>query len=206
MKDRQPTELIFLLDKSGSMSGLESDTIGGFDSLIREQREKGIRALVTVVLFNEKSRVLFDRLPLDRVPPLTREEYAPRGNTALFDAVGSTILRLEKKQTARPPHTLFVITTDGMENASREFSLSAVRRLIRKKRSEYWEFLFLGANFDAESFGQALGLGAHRSVTFRNDRRGQRLNFQTLSHAVESYCQSPQIADDWDGDIRRRNK
>ena len=153
------TELVFILDRSGSMSGLENDTIGGFNSLIGRQRlEKG-ECLVSTVLFNEKSVVLHDRIALDRVPEMKKEDYVPSGMTALIDAIGGAIRHIRNiHKYARaedvPERTLFVITTDGLENASRNFSADDVRRMIeRQKEENNWEFLFIGANIDAYADG-----------------------------------------------------
>ena len=191
------TELVFILDRSGSMSGLESDTIGGFNSMIAKQKKAEGEAVVSTVLFNEASRVLHDRVPLDRVAPLTDEEYEPAGCTALLDAVGDAVRHIGlvhkyARSEDVPEHTVFVITTDGMENASRRYGLDEVRRLITRQSEKYgWEFLFLGANIDAvEKFGNAVTYTpCYETIVLSKD--GEKIS--ALPYRRESYtAQAPQ--------------
>ena len=172
------TELVFLLDRSGSMQGLESDTIGGFNAMIDKQKQEKGEALVSTVLFDHESRVLHDRLRLRDVPPMTERDYSVRGCTALLDAIGGAIRHIGNihKYARRedvPEHTLFVITTDGMENASRAFRLDQVRRMIeRRKEEDGWEFLFLGANIDTVEVAADMGISASHAVSYRASSRG----------------------------------
>ncbi len=184
------TELVFILDRSGSMAGLEGDTIGGFNSLIAKQKKEDGQCLVSTVLFDNESQVLHDRVPLDRIRPMTDKDYTVRGCTALLDAIGGAIRHIgivHKYARAEdvPEHTLFVITTDGMENASHLYTADRVRQLIQQKKQEQgWEFLFLGANIDAVETAGRFGIGADRAVNYRADPAGTQLNYQVLSDAV----------------------
>lgn len=184
------TELVFILDKSGSMSGLESDTIGGYNSMLEKQKTEKGSAHVTTVLFNQAVEVLHDRLPLACVEPLTRNEYRPGGMTALLDAVGMTIDRINKIQNAEPLETragkvIFVITTDGFENASREYTYPVLQKLIESQQKELgWEFIFLGANMDAVAEASKIGIRADRAATFLNDSEGIAKNYEAVSDAV----------------------
>ena len=198
---KELTEIVLLLDRSGSMSGLEADTIGGFNGLIEKQKSLPGRALVTAVLFDHRVEVLYDRLPLEQVKPMTREDYYVRGSTALLDAVGSTITRIRTMQnrlpeSERPGKTLFVITTDGMENASVDYSRREVRRLIEAAGTD-WEFLFLGANMDAVEVGGGMGIRPDHAVTYRCDPEGTALNYEVLNDAVccARTCSAPLTAD-----------
>ena len=164
------TELVFILDRSGSMGGLEQDTIGGFNSMLRKQKKQPGEALVSTVLFNNHSVVIHDRVPLEQVQPMTEEEYCVGGTTALLDAVGGAIKHIGlvhkyARPEDRPEKTLFVITTDGMENASRKYTYEKVRELISRQKEKYgWEFLFLGANIDAAKEAERFGIGADRAA------------------------------------------
>jgi len=184
------TELIFILDRSGSMSGLESDTIGGFNSMIRKQKLEPGDCLVSTVLFDNECTVIHDRVPLDKVPNLTEKEYFTRGSTALLDAVGGAIHHIgnvHKYARAEdvPEKTLFVITTDGMENASRRYDYDRVRQMITRQKEKYgWEFLFLGANIDAAAEARRFGIDEDRAVRYRSDKKGTALNFRVISDAV----------------------
>ncbi len=197
------TELVFILDRSGSMSGLENDTIGGFNSLIGRQRlEKG-ECLVSTVLFNEKSVVLHDRIALDRVPEMKKEDYVPSGMTALIDAIGGAIRHIRNihkyaREEDVPERTLFVITTDGLENASRNFSADDVRRMIeRQKEENNWEFLFIGANIDSVATAERYGIGKNRSVNYHADEVGTRNLYETVSETVAEYRASRPISSSW---------
>ena len=197
------TELVFILDRSGSMAGLEADTIGGFNAMIEKQKREPGPALVSTVLFSNESEVIHDRLPLDRVPPMTEREYFPRGCTALLDAVGGAIHHIGNiHKYARsedvPEHTLFVITTDGMENASRRYSARRVKEMIQRQKEKYgWEFLFLGANIDAVETARHFGIGADRAVNYHSDHEGTQLNYEVLSEAVSAVRCSVPLGTNW---------
>ena len=199
MKDNSITELVMILDRSGSMAGLESDTIGGFNAMLEKQKKLEGECFVTTVLFDSECRVLHDRLPLDKVRPMTEEDYSVGGCTALLDAVGSTIRHIGEihryiRPEDVPAHTLFVITTDGMENASREFSAEKVKRMIGQKKEELgWEFIFLGANIDAVSAASRIGIGKDRAVNYHNDRTGVRENFAAICEMSTSVRGSGRI-------------
>ena len=184
------TELVFILDRSGSMKGLEADTIGGFNSMLAQQKKEAGEALVSTVLFANDSTVIHDRLPLGEVPPLTEKEYFTCGCTALLDAVGGAIHHIGNiHKYARhedvPEKTMFIITTDGYENASRRYDYEHVRRMIERQKEKYgWEFLFLGANIDAGKEAARFGIGADRSVNYKCDEAGTALNYEVISEAV----------------------
>lgn len=184
------TELVFILDRSGSMSGLEADTIGGFNSLIEKQKKEEGEAFISTILFDDKSEVLYDRVPLTCIKSMTDKEYYVRGCTALLDAIGGAIHHIGNvhkyaRKEDRPEKTLFVITTDGMENASRHYDYKKVKRMVERQREKYgWEFLFLGANIDAVKTAGSFGIKADRAVNYECDSVGTNLNFQVLSEAV----------------------
>ncbi len=184
------TELVMILDRSGSMSGLEADTIGGFNGMIEKQRKEEGEAFVSVVLFDDRQEVLYDRVDIQKVEPMNDSQYYVRGCTALLDAVGGAIRHIGNihkyaREEDVPEKTIFIITTDGMENASREFSYDKVRKMIERQKEKYhWEFLFLGANIDAVAEAARFGINSHHAVNFENDRAGTRLNYQVLSNAV----------------------
>ena len=184
------TEIVFVLDRSGSMAGLEADTIGGFNSLVRKQREEAGEALISTVLFDNYSEVVHDRLPLDRVLEMTRKEYYVRGSTALLDAVGGAVHHIGNvqkyaREEDRPEHTLFVITTDGMENASRHYTYDQVRRMIERQKEKYgWEFLFLGANIDAAKEAARFGIHEDRAVNYHCDSKGTALNYEVVADTI----------------------
>lgn len=208
------TELVFILDRSGSMQGLETDTIGGFNSMLKKQKKEPGEALVSTVLFDDRVEVLHDRVRADRVKPITDREYYVRGCTALLDAVGGAIHHIGNiHKYARPEdvpeHTLFVITTDGMENASHCYSARQVRQMIQRQKKKYgWEFLFLGANIDAVETAGHLGIDADRAVNYHCDSEGTRLNYQVLTQAVSAVrCSAPLDAhwkDAIEEDFRKR--
>ena len=197
------TELVFILDRSGSMAGLEADTIGGFNGMLEKQRREPGEALVSTVLFDNVSQVLHDRVPLNKVEPLTDRDYTVRGCTALLDAIGGAIHHIGNiHKYARPEdvpeHTLFVITTDGMENASRQYTGDRVRAMIQRKKEQYgWEFLFLGANIDAVQTAGRFGIGADRAVNYHADSQGTRLNYQVLSDAIGAVRASQPLSAGW---------
>ncbi len=197
------TELVFILDRSGSMQGLESDTIGGFNSMLEKQKRQSGEAFVSTILFDGRSEVIHDRVKLEKVNPITEKEYDVRGCTALLDAIGGAIRHIGNiHKYARPEdvpeHTLFVITTDGMENASRCYSARQVRKMIQKQKETYgWEFLFLGANIDAVETADQLGVAADRAVNYHCDSRGTQLNYQVLSQAVAAVRCSAPLDEHW---------
>ena len=213
---RNLTELVFILDRSGSMAGLEGDTIGGFNAMVEKQKREPREAFVSTVLFDDRTQVLHDRLKIGAVRPITREDYFVRGCTALLDAVGDAIRHIGNihKYARRedvPEHTLFVITTDGMENASRRYTARQVREMIRRQRERYgWEFLFLGANMDAVETAGDLGIAPGRAVTYRSDSAGTRLNYEVVGRAVAAVRASAPLDDHWkdeiEADFRRRGK
>ena len=210
------TELVFILDRSGSMAGLEGDTVGGFNAMIAKQKREAGEALVSTVLFDHESTVIHDRLPLAEVPPMTEREYFTRGSTALLDAVGGAIHHIGNiHKYARPEDvpekTLFVITTDGCENASRRYDYETVRRMIERQKEKYgWEFLFLGANIDAAKEAARFGINADRAVNYKCDHEGTVLNYAVISEAVCSVRASRPLGADWkrriDEDVKKRGK
>ena len=197
------TELVFILDRSGSMQGLESDTIGGFNSLLEKQKWQPGEALVSTVLFDSQSEVLHDRVQLGSVRPITDRDYFVRGCTALLDAVGGAIRHIGNiHKYARPEdvpeHTLFVVITDGMENASHRYTARQVREMILRQKERYgWEFLFLGANIDAVETAGDLGIGADRAVNYRCDSAGTRLNYDVVSQAASAVRSSAPLNAHW---------
>lgn len=197
------TELVFILDRSGSMAGLEADTIGGFNSMIAKQKKEAGEALVSTVLFDRDSTVIHDRLPLEKVPPMTEKDYFARGCTALLDAVGEAIHHIGNvhKYARRedvPEKTLFIITTDGYENASRRYSYETVQRMIERQKTKYgWEFLFLGANIDAAREAARFGIRPDRAVNYRCNRAGTALNYEVIGDAVCSVRACEPLTADW---------
>ena len=203
------TELIFILDRSGSMAGLEADTLGGFNAMIQKQKKEPGATVVSTVLFDSESQVIHDRVPLEKVPPMTEKEYYVRGCTALLDAVGGAIHHIGNvhKYARRedvPEKTLMVITTDGMENASRLYDYERVSQMIKKQQEKYgWEFLFLGANIDAAKEAQRFGIAPERAVDYHCDKTGTALNYQVLSDVVCSVRMGADIHEDWKAPIAR---
>ncbi len=203
------TEMVFILDRSGSMAGLETDTIGGFNGMIRRQKEEEGEALVSTVLFSNESVVIHDRVDLKKIEPLTEREYRVGGGTALIDAIGGAVNHIRNvhkyaREEDRPEHTIFVITTDGMENASRRYTSDRVKDMIRRQKEEHgWEFLFLGANIDAVETASHFGIGADRAVTFRNDARGQALNYATVDRAVRQVRSCAPLGSAWKEEIEK---
>ncbi len=184
------TEVVFILDRSGSMAGLERETIGGFNSLLEKQKKEEGEALISTVLFDNVSEVLHDRVPVSRIAPMTDKEYYVRGCTALLDAVGGAIHHIGNvhkyaREEDRPEKTLFVITTDGLENASHHYSAKHVREMIQRQKERYgWEFLFLGANIDAVREAAKFGIDEACAVDYHCDSAGTELNYEVLSEAV----------------------
>ena len=210
------TELVFILDRSGSMAGLETDTIGGFNAMIEKQKKEAGEALVTTVLFDNESVTVHDRIPLQEVPPLTEKEYFTRGCTALLDAVGGTIRHIANihryiRREDVPERTLFVITTDGYENASRYYDYDKVRRLIEHEKTKYsWEFLFLGANIDAAAEAKRFGIAADRAADYKCDTAGTALNYEVIGEAVGAVRGARPLAANWkwriDENVKQRGR
>lgn len=193
-------ELVLILDKSGSMSGLEGDTIGGFNSMIQKQRDENIDASVTTVLFDTKFNVIHDRTPLKKVENLTSKDYVAGGNTALLDAVGSTIKRIERVPDiyAKNNRVLFVIITDGQENSSREYSKSQVKKMISDKQEKYdWEFIFLGANIDAASEAESIGIKRQNAVKYENSKMGVSANFEAAAELSKDVAMDKKESSKW---------
>ena len=211
------TEVVFILDRSGSMAGLEKDTIGGFNAMLEKQRLGEGQALISTVLFSNESAVIHDRVDARDVPPLTEKDYFVCGCTALLDAIGGAIHHIGNiHKYARPEdvpeRTLFVITTDGMENASCRYSVAKVREMIQRQKERYgWEFLFLGANIDAVETAGHLGIAPDRAVNYCCDSEGTRLNYEVVSRAVTAVRCSAPLGEHWKDDIeadfhRRKNR
>lgn len=208
------TELVFVLDKSGSMSGLENDTIGGFNAMIQKQKKVPGEALVSAVLFSNESEVIIDRAPIDQVRELTEDDYFVGGCTALIDAIGGAIHHVQMihkyiRKEDIPEHTIFVITTDGMENASYKYSSSQVKKMIKKQEKKGWEFLFLGANIDAVSTAANFGIKKERAVNYHADHHGTQVNFEALSEAFTDLRTTGEIKENWrhkiDRDFKKRS-
>ena len=197
------TEIVFILDRSGSMSGLEADTIGGFNAMIAKQKKESGEALISTVLFDDESVVIHDRVPVQNIAPMTERDYCVRGCTALLDAIGGAIHHIGNvHKYARtedvPEHTLFVITTDGMENASRRYDSERVKQMIERQKARHgWEFLFLGANIDAVETAGRFGIGADRAVNYRCDSRGTALNYDVISEAVSTIRCEEELSAGW---------
>ncbi len=210
------TELVLILDRSGSMQGLEGDTIGGFNSMLEKQKGEPGEALVSTVLFDDETQVLHDRVKLREVKPMTRKEYYVRGCTALLDAIGGAIHHIGNihkyaREEDVPERTLFVITTDGMENASRRYTAQRVKEMIRRQKEKYgWEFLFLGANIDAVETAGHLGIAPDRAVKYHCDSEGTRLNYEVVGQAVAAVRCSVPLDEHWkdaiEEDFQKRQK
>lgn len=201
------TELVFILDRSGSMSGLEKDTIGGFNSMIEKQRRQDGECYVSTVLFDNVSEVLHDRVKLSDVKPMTEDDYTVRGCTALIDAIGGAIHHIGNvHKYARPEdvpeHTLFVITTDGMENASRRYSSEQVKTMIKRQKEKYgWEFLFIGANIDAVETAARYGIDEDRAVNYMADQEGTQILYESVSEAVCNVRSNRKLSKAWSQNI-----
>ena len=211
------TEIVFILDRSGSMAGLEDDTIGGFNAMIEKQRKEAGEALVSTVLFDHETEVIHDRVDIRRIEPITRKEYYVRGSTALLDAVGGVIHHIGNvhkyaREEDRPEKTLFVITTDGMENASHKYSYARLKAMIERQKEKHgWEFLFLGANIDAAREAARFGIGADRAANYHADSKGTNVIYETVSEAITQVrCCAAPLSADWkqrvDEDYKRRGK
>ena len=184
------TELVMILDRSGSMSGLEADTIGGFNGMIEKQKKEDGEAYVSVILFDDQSEVIYDRVDIGKVEPMTDRQYYVRGCTALLDAVGDAIHHIGNihkyaREEDVPEKTIFIITTDGLENASRRYNYNKVRRMIERQKEKYnWEFIFLGANIDAAAEAAKIGIGASRAARYECDSAGTALNYSVVGNTV----------------------
>ncbi|PLS09618.1 vWA domain-containing protein [Neobacillus cucumis] len=206
---RNVTELVFILDKSGSMAGLEADTIGGFNAMLKKQQKAEGKAIVTTVLFDHRYEVLHDRINVKGISPLTEKDYEVGGSTALFDAIGFTIqkiVNLQKRtsEEERADKVLFVITTDGMENASREYTAEKIKRMVQFQKEKYdWEFLFLGANIDAISMAARFGIDEDFAVDYHADERGTQLNYEAVNEAVSDLRSGKRINRNWKKGIER---
>lgn len=203
------TELVFILDKSGSMSGLEKDTIGGFNSMLQRQKEAEGSALVSTVLFSNESTVIHDRADVQKVEPLTEKQYFVGGCTALIDAIGGAIHHIGNvhkyaREEDVPEHTVFVITTDGMENASHCYSSDRVKAMVKRQQEKYgWEFLFLGANIDAVETAACYGIDRSRAARFHNDAQGNQVNYRVISETISRVRANCALEDDWKADIEK---
>ncbi len=206
------TELVFILDKSGSMAGLESDTIGGYNSMLRKQQDLEGDCVITTVLFDHTYELLHDRIDLRAVSPITEKEYCVGGCTALLDAIGKTVHKIAQaqKHTAeeyRAEKVLFVIITDGAENSSREYSASRVKEMIQHEKEKYgWEFIFLGANIDAVETAGRFGIAPDRAVDYVPDAEGTALNYKMMSETVASFRCSGAVPQAALNQIRKDNK
>ncbi len=210
------TEIVFILDRSGSMAGLEGDTIAGFNAMIEKQKKEPGQAIVSTVLFDNVSEVIHDRVDVQNIAPMTRDDYYVRGCTALLDAVGKAIRHIGNvhkyaREEDRPEKTLFVITTDGMENASREYTYDRLKAMIQRQKEKYgWEFLFLGANIDAAKEAARFGIDRDRAADYHADSTGTAVVYQAVSEAVCAVRASRPMEADWkrniDKDYRTRGR
>ena len=203
------TELVFILDKSGSMAGLEADTIGGFNALLKKQKREAGEATVTTVLFNHDYELLHDRIPVKSVSPITEKEYEVGGTTALLDAIGSTIQKIGNAQKRtreedRAGKVMFVITTDGMENASCEFNYQKIKTMIAAQKAKHnWEFIFMGANIDAVKTAEEFGIDEDFAVNYHADEKGTELNYKVMSETITSFRKGEDLDRSWKKDIEK---
>lgn len=201
------TEMIFILDRSGSMAGLESDTIGGFNAMIEKQKNEDGEAYVSTVIFNETSKVIHDRVPISKVEKLTERDYEACGCTALIDAIGDAIHHIGNvhkyaREEDVPEHTVFAITTDGMENASHRYSSDEIKKKIERQKEKYgWEFIFVGANIDAVETAKRYGIDEHHSVNYMHDRKGTAKNYDAMCVAMTSVRATGGVAENWKDDV-----
>ena len=210
------TEIVFILDRSGSMAGLEDDTIGGFNAMIQKQKGEDGEAYVSTVLFDNHTEVIHDRVDIQQIQPMTRKDYYVRGCTALLDAVGKSIHHIGNvhkyaREEDRPEKTIFVITTDGMENASQEYTYDRVRKMIEHEQEKYgWEFLFLGANIDAAKEAARFGITEDRAANYHADHQGTTVIYEAMSEAVCNVRACRPMSADWkrrvDEDYKKRGK
>lgn len=197
------TELVFILDRSGSMSGLEEDTIGGYNSMLSNQKKEEGEAIVTTVLFDHEYDIVHDRTDIKEIVPLTEKEYFVRGSTALLDAVGTTINKIIKatrntKKEYQADNVMFVIITDGMENNSHEYNYQTVKTMIDKQKEKYsWEFVFLGANINALETASKFGIKEDRAVNYHADSEGTKLNYEVVSDLIVDVRMQNKIEKNW---------
>ena len=202
------TEIVFILDRSGSMAGLEADTIGGFNAMVEKQKKEPGEALLSAVLFDNESQVIYDRVDIRKVEPMTDRQYQVRGCTALLDAIGGAVHHIANvhkyaREEDRPGKTVFVITTDGMENASRRYTYAQVQKMVKHEQEKYgWEFLFLGANMDAISAARSFGIREDRAVRYECDGAGTALNFAVVSKTIGKLRKGAAIQKDWACEIQ----
>ncbi len=205
------TELVFILDRSGSMSGLESDTIGGYNSFLEKQKEEDGSCLVSTVLFNQHSKVIHDRVDLVKIEKMERKDYLASGTTALIDAMGDAIHHIKNvhkyiRKEDVPANTIFVIITDGLENASHKYSSDDVKKMVEQQKEKGWEFLFLGANIDAVETARTYGIAEDRTSDYLCDEVGIEKNFDALSKSVKSFRACGKIEADWAAPIKEDYK
>lgn len=210
------TELVFILDCSGSMHGLEKDTIGSFNSMIDKQKEVDGEALITTILFNHKNKVVHDRIDLKDMSSMNGKDYVTGGSTALLDTIGHAICHITNihkylRKEDLPKHTMFIIITDGMENSSHKYDYGMIRQLIELQKEKYgWEFMFLGANIDAVDVASHMGIDESRAVNFNCDSEGTELNYEVLSDAIYVLRECSYVSEDWknriEKDYKKRNK
>ena len=203
------TELVFILDRSGSMAGLEDDTIGGFNAMIEKQKGEPGEAYVSTVLFDNECDIIHDRVDIQKIAPMTRKEYYVRGCTALLDAVGGAIHHIGNvhkyaRDEDRPEKTLFVITTDGMENASRRYGADDVKKMIKRQKEKYgWEFIFIGANIDAVETASRYGISSDRAVNYNCDSEGTKLSYDAMNEAITTMrCNRP-LSESWKENVEK---
>ncbi|WP_449620732.1 vWA domain-containing protein [Robertmurraya sp. Marseille-Q9965] len=210
------TELVFILDKSGSMAGLESDTIGGYNSMLKKQQVAEGEAVVTTVIFNHDYGLLHDRINIKGIAPITEKDYEVSGTTALFDAIGFSIQKIvnvqkKTKEEERAENVLFVITTDGMENSSKEFNATKIKQMIEHQKEKYgWQFIFLGANIDAVTTAANFGIDKDFAVDYHADEKGTKLNYAVLNETVTTFRKEKKIDKNWkkgiEEDFKHRSK
>ena len=205
-------EMVFIIDNSGSMAGLEKDTIGGFNAMIEKQKQEEGEAYVSTVLFNNYSKVIHDRMPLVKIEPLTEQQYRVGGCTALLDAIGGAIHHIGNvhkyaREEDVPEKTIFLITTDGMENASQQYSSEQVKKMIKRQEERYgWEFVFVAANIDAVHTAEAIGIRRERAANYRQDAEGTEMLFCAMSEAVTSYRKGKKVSDSWSKNLDEDNQ
>ena len=209
------TEVVFIIDESGSMHGLEGDTVGGFNSTVDKQKKLEGECLVSTVMFNTRSRVIRDRVNIKNIDKMTDSDYCPSGSTALIDALGDSIRHIKMvhryiREEDVPSKTMFVITTDGMENASRKYSLSEVKKMIEERKEKGWEFVFLAANIDAAETARSYGIDADNCVDYVNDAKGNQLKYACMCEAITSVRTSKKLNKNWrkksEEDFKNRGK
>lgn len=200
------TELVFIMDRSGSMSGLEKDCVGGFNSMIKKQKKEDGECLVSTVLFNNSDTILHDRVSLKDIRQMKEEDYVPSGCTALIDALGNSIRHISDvhryiRKEDNPEHTIFIITTDGLENASKKYSSDEVKKMVEQKKEEGWEFIFLAANIDAVETAKKYGINEDRAVNYVSDEAGTMTNFNVLDKTIRKFRKCGCVAENWAEEI-----